>query len=252
MTYTFVDLAVSRRAFDEIATKLREAKYDHCFHGDDQIDMHGLALVPDSDEVIPTPAEGAPTREKEIEKCGNCANWDWHIADEANCKLKQHRVTRNGWCQSWAPQGPREDASHVPPMRMLAGLLDCAKCGFSAGPAEILDVERKHFWNHAYRCLRCLYQSAGGHTWEEAKAEWNRRAGKLVTETGTIEAERARCAALICFGCARGWERMEVRIDGFNATHTMHRAPDSPTPGHSCTAAPIWKPSAPQTSGEKE
>lgn len=78
------------------------------------------------------------------------------------------------------------------------------------------------------------------------------RAGKLVTETGTIEVERARCAALICFGCAHGWERVEVRIDGFNVTHTMHRAPDSATPGHSCTAAPIWRSAPPQTSGEKE
>jgi hypothetical protein len=44
MTYTYVSLPVSAPAYDEIATKLRAAGYDHCFDLE-TIDMHGLALV---------------------------------------------------------------------------------------------------------------------------------------------------------------------------------------------------------------
>jgi len=43
-THTFAVLEVSKAAYDEIATKLRAAGYDHAFVADDQIDMHGIGL----------------------------------------------------------------------------------------------------------------------------------------------------------------------------------------------------------------
>lgn len=45
-THTYAELDVSKAAFDEIATKLRNAGYDDVFlDGGDTIDMHGIALV---------------------------------------------------------------------------------------------------------------------------------------------------------------------------------------------------------------
>jgi hypothetical protein len=46
-TYTYVTLEVSESAYNEIATKLKNAGYDHVFHKEGSrvlIDMHGLAL----------------------------------------------------------------------------------------------------------------------------------------------------------------------------------------------------------------
>lgn len=45
MTYTYALLDVSGPTYDEIAAKLRAAEYDHAFHEDGAIDMHGIALV---------------------------------------------------------------------------------------------------------------------------------------------------------------------------------------------------------------
>lgn len=46
MSHTYVVLAVSQAAYDEIRGKLAEAGYQHSFNGE-EIDMHGLALAPD-------------------------------------------------------------------------------------------------------------------------------------------------------------------------------------------------------------
>ena len=43
-THTYVELGLSSAAYDEIATKLKEAGYDHAFV-DGAIDMHGLAVT---------------------------------------------------------------------------------------------------------------------------------------------------------------------------------------------------------------
>lgn len=43
MTYTYAILDVSEMTFEEIARKLREARYNHCFDGD-VIDMSGIAI----------------------------------------------------------------------------------------------------------------------------------------------------------------------------------------------------------------
>lgn len=48
-THTYATLELSQAAFDEIATKLREAQYDHAFGVDDgrpTIDMQGIAVQP--------------------------------------------------------------------------------------------------------------------------------------------------------------------------------------------------------------
>ncbi|MCY4470769.1 MAG: hypothetical protein OXC08_18805 [Thiotrichales bacterium] len=48
-THTFVELAVSDAVYDEIASKLREAGYDHAFV-DGAIDMHGIGFVRETKE----------------------------------------------------------------------------------------------------------------------------------------------------------------------------------------------------------
>lgn len=44
-THTYVELEISKAAYDEIAGKLKAAGYDHVFMEDGAIDMHGLALI---------------------------------------------------------------------------------------------------------------------------------------------------------------------------------------------------------------
>jgi hypothetical protein len=56
-THTYAILEVSDDAYHEIAGKLRAAGYDHAFHEDGAIDMHGIALAPQSGEVPSDPAE---------------------------------------------------------------------------------------------------------------------------------------------------------------------------------------------------
>lgn len=58
VTHTYVTLALSEAAYEEIRTKLEAAGYRHAFHDNPEapaspvIDMHGLAVVP---EVEMTP-----------------------------------------------------------------------------------------------------------------------------------------------------------------------------------------------------
>lgn len=53
-TRTYVILDISQAAYDEIAKKLRDAKYDHAFHQEEGaaevIDMQGIALRASADE----------------------------------------------------------------------------------------------------------------------------------------------------------------------------------------------------------
>lgn len=44
-THTFAELELSKAAYDEIATKLRAAGYDHAFIDDGIIDMHGIGVT---------------------------------------------------------------------------------------------------------------------------------------------------------------------------------------------------------------
>lgn len=51
-THTFVELPLSRPAYEEIRSKLKAAGYEHCFvRGSDAIDMHGLAVTLDDTPV---------------------------------------------------------------------------------------------------------------------------------------------------------------------------------------------------------
>lgn len=51
-TRTNAVLEVSSTTYEEIATKLREAGYDHAFDRDGHIDMHGIALAKEKVEVV--------------------------------------------------------------------------------------------------------------------------------------------------------------------------------------------------------
>jgi hypothetical protein len=44
MTYTYAKLPLSPEAYDEIATKLKEAGYHHAFGNNGDIDMHGIGV----------------------------------------------------------------------------------------------------------------------------------------------------------------------------------------------------------------
>jgi hypothetical protein len=59
MSHTYVELGVSKPAYDEIAAKLRAASYDHAFMENGTIDLHGLGLVLDADAAAPA-ADPAP------------------------------------------------------------------------------------------------------------------------------------------------------------------------------------------------
>jgi hypothetical protein len=47
-THTYVELEISRAAFDEIAAKLKAADYGHAFIDPATIDMHGIAVTRES------------------------------------------------------------------------------------------------------------------------------------------------------------------------------------------------------------
>lgn len=52
-THTYAKLEVSAAAYTEIRAKLEAAGYEHAFHEDGLIDMHGIALAPDPADVTP-------------------------------------------------------------------------------------------------------------------------------------------------------------------------------------------------------
>lgn len=49
-THTFSELAISKQAWEEIATKLRAAEYGHAFVDENTIDMHGIGLIPETEQ----------------------------------------------------------------------------------------------------------------------------------------------------------------------------------------------------------
>jgi hypothetical protein len=49
-THTYAKLPLSPTAYEEIATKLKDAGYDHAFIGNGDIDMHGIGV---SKEQVP-------------------------------------------------------------------------------------------------------------------------------------------------------------------------------------------------------
>jgi uncharacterized Zn finger protein len=53
--------------------------------------------------------------------------------------------------------------------------LSCPECNFTPPPDEVLGQERKHFYPHSLRCVRCGYTTETKATWEEAIRAWNVR-----------------------------------------------------------------------------
>lgn len=45
MTHTYATLEISKPAYEEIRSKLKEAGYEHAFHDDGLIDMHGIGIA---------------------------------------------------------------------------------------------------------------------------------------------------------------------------------------------------------------
>jgi hypothetical protein len=51
-THTYVTMALSAAAYAEIKQKMLEAGYDHAFGSDGEIDMNGIAVVPEEAEQV--------------------------------------------------------------------------------------------------------------------------------------------------------------------------------------------------------
>jgi hypothetical protein len=64
-THTYVTLEISAAGYDEIARKLRDADYGHCFNSSGEIDMTGIAVV-----RAQQPMKYIP----KVEEPGRCAN----------------------------------------------------------------------------------------------------------------------------------------------------------------------------------
>lgn len=62
-THTYANLEVSPAAYDEVAAKLRAARYDHVFSEHGEIDMNGIALVASAEPLNDALAE--MTRQKD-------------------------------------------------------------------------------------------------------------------------------------------------------------------------------------------
>ena len=67
-THTYVTLEISAVGYDEIARKLRDADYQHCFNSNGDIDMTGIAVTRG-----PEPTERrVPKADDGHEFCQNC------------------------------------------------------------------------------------------------------------------------------------------------------------------------------------
>ena len=55
MTHTYATLEVSAEAYAEIKSKLLAAEYQHAINDEGEIDMHGIALVKESRNIMVAP-----------------------------------------------------------------------------------------------------------------------------------------------------------------------------------------------------
>lgn len=78
MTYTYAIMEISQSAYDEIATKMRDADYGHAFGADGEIDMHGIAVMP-----IQVEQPVAPSNLRWY-VCPTC-DYKFHATDERFC-----------------------------------------------------------------------------------------------------------------------------------------------------------------------
>src|SRR3546814_19413342 len=119
MTYSFATLDISRRAYDEIARKLRAAGYEHAFLKDGLIDMQGIGLQPSSQEGEPREINGSkyiavPVKEITTPRRGATVYIDmwWDVTDD-NCAL----LYTGGRATQRSPQGTvaRRIGTHIFP-----------------------------------------------------------------------------------------------------------------------------------------
>ena len=62
---------------------------------------------------------------------------------------------------------------------------NCPECNYSATPDTVIGQERKHFFPHSLRCVRCGYTTETKSTWTEAIRAWNRaRTDRTCASTG--------------------------------------------------------------------
>lgn len=59
MTHTYATLGLSKAAYDEIRDKLKAAGYDHAFIHDGTIDMHGIGVTCETNDVDQIALEAA-------------------------------------------------------------------------------------------------------------------------------------------------------------------------------------------------
>lgn len=91
-THTYAQLEISRAAYDEIATKLREAGYDHCFIGEDgMIAMQGIAVIP-----------AAPPRETSLEGIRAVGVAARRAGYRSNaCPYRSGTAEAEAWTRGW-------------------------------------------------------------------------------------------------------------------------------------------------------
>lgn len=124
MTHTYVILEISQLAYDEIRAKLKAAGYDHAFHADNIVDMHGVQRVEESTGATDWISEAAQKIHDEYPSVlANCAEhtplpWLHAVIRDAR--------KASGWAFS--------EENH-------AELASLAGCGSPDGSAEVGQVE---------------------------------------------------------------------------------------------------------------
>lgn len=116
-THTVATLDVSHAAYDEIAARIRQSPgYEHCFLGDDTIDLTGIGLrrfdpsltvgvrLPDKEDDGPTgdprrrfgvvTGEGANARQVAGAHYGLSARQHWDIVTEFDLDYFQGQITK--------------------------------------------------------------------------------------------------------------------------------------------------------------
>lgn len=61
---------------------------------------------------------------------------------------------------------------------MAGAFSNCPQCNYSAEPDEVIGQERKHFFPHSLRCVRCGYTTETKATMLSAAMAWNSRVGR--------------------------------------------------------------------------
>lgn len=100
-THTLVDLPITPRAFNEIATALRAAGYSHAFLDGGRVDMTGIAVTGSGEE-----------------SCARCS-----------CVVRPDPRERPVLCTDCAPHYDESACDHVNEREIAGGFLECDECG---------------------------------------------------------------------------------------------------------------------------